>query len=69
MDLPMESAMEEDLPRPKKKTHEIGQDLSMLSVGELKERIEALKAEISRLEGSIKAKEASRGAADSVFKS
>lgn len=61
--------MEEDLPRPKKKTHEIGQDLSMLSVDELKERIEALKAEISRLEGSMKAKEASRNAADSVFKS
>ena len=61
--------MEEDLPRPKKKTHEIGQDLSMLSVEELKERIEALKAEISRLESSMQAKEASRSAADSVFKS
>lgn len=61
--------MEEDQPRPKKKVHEIGQDLSMLSVDELKERIETLKAEISRLEASIKAKEASRSAADSVFKS
>ncbi len=60
--------MEEDQPRPKKKTHEIGQDLSMLSVEELKERIEALKAEISRLEGSVNAKQASRNAADSVFK-
>lgn len=61
--------MDEDLPRPKKKTHEIGQDLSMLSVEELKERIEALQAEISRLESSLKAKQASRSAADSVFKS
>jgi uncharacterized small protein (DUF1192 family) len=59
--------MDEDLPRPKK-VHEIGQDLSMLSVGELKERIEALKAEISRLESAMTAKEASRSAADSVFK-
>jgi uncharacterized small protein (DUF1192 family) len=61
--------MEEDLPRPKKKTHEIGQDLSLLSVEELKERIEALKAEISRLESSMASKQASRSAADSVFKS
>ncbi len=61
--------MEEDLARPKKKTHEIGEDLAMLSVEELKDRIAALKAEIERLEGSIRAKEASRNAASSVFKS
>lgn len=60
--------MDDDLPRPKK-THELGQDLSMLSVEELRERIEALRAEISRLESSVKAKEASRNAANSVFKS
>lgn len=60
--------MDEDLPRPKK-VHELGQDLSMLSVEELKERIEALKAEISRLESSMNTKQASRSAADSVFKS
>ena len=37
--------------RPKKKiVHEIGQDLTLLSVGELNERIALLKDEIARLE-------------------
>ncbi len=61
--------MEEDLPRPKPARHELGQDLSMLSVEELRERIGALRAEIERLEASISKKQASRNAADSVFKS
>jgi uncharacterized small protein (DUF1192 family) len=56
--------------RPKKKiTHEIGQDLTLLSVGELRERIELLKAEIARLEADIKNKQVSRSAAESFFKS
>ena len=55
--------------RPKKKmVHEIGQDLSLLSVEELTERIAALKAEIARLEASIAAKRASRTSADQFFK-
>ena len=55
--------------RPKKKlVHEIGQDLSLLSVEELTERISALKAEIARLEASIAAKRASRTSADQFFK-
>jgi uncharacterized small protein (DUF1192 family) len=55
--------------RPKKKpVHEIGQDLSLLSVEELAERIAALKAEIARLEASIAAKRASRSSADQFFK-
>jgi len=55
--------------RPKKKpVHEIGQDLSLLSVEELAERIDALKAEIARLEASIAAKRASRSSADQFFK-
>jgi uncharacterized small protein (DUF1192 family) len=54
--------------RPKKKpVHEIGQDLSLLSVEELAERIAALKAEIARLEASIAAKRASRSSADQFF--
>ena len=45
-------AMEED-ERPKKKiTHEIGQDLALLSVSELQERIALMNEEISRLEDS-----------------
>jgi uncharacterized small protein (DUF1192 family) len=60
--------MEEEPLRPKKKAHELGEDLTLLSVSELRERIEVLKAEIARLDASIQAKEATRSAADSVFK-
>jgi uncharacterized small protein (DUF1192 family) len=55
--------------RPKKKlAHELGQDLSLLSVGDLAERIGLLKAEIVRLEADMMAKQASKSAADSLFK-
>ena len=55
--------------RPKKKSaHEIGQDLSLLSVGELAERISLLKDEISRLEAEISRKHASQTAADAFFR-
>ncbi len=55
--------------RPKKKlTHEIGQDLTLLSVGEIDERITLLKAEIQRLSVDRARKDASRLAADAVFK-
>ena len=60
----------EDDDRPRKKiTHEIGQDLSLLSVEELTERIALLNAEIARLEEAATKKRASRDAADSFFKS
>ena len=60
---------EEDDDRPKKKiTHEIGQDLYLLSVKELEERIALLTEEIERLKASIKSKQSSRSAADSFFK-
>jgi uncharacterized small protein (DUF1192 family) len=59
----------EDDDRPKKKpVHEIGQDLALLSVEELAERIDVLKAEIGRLEAALTAKKASRTAADQFFK-
>ena len=55
--------------RPKKKiAHEIGQDLTMLSVGELKERVALLKEEIARLEANMASKSASKSAADLFFK-
>ena len=58
---------EED--RPKKKlTHEIGQELALLSVAELKERIALLRDEIARLEANIASKQASRTTADQFFK-
>ncbi len=54
---------------PKKKiTHEMGQDLSLLSVGELGERIALLKEEIARLEAEMARKRASKSAADIFFK-
>jgi uncharacterized small protein (DUF1192 family) len=59
----------EDDDRPRKKiTHEIGQDLSLLSVEELKERIALLNAEIARLQDAMTKKRASKDAANSFFK-
>jgi len=59
----------DDDDRPKKKiVHELGQDLTLLSVGELTERIALLKDEIARLEADIKVKQASKSAADLFFK-
>jgi uncharacterized small protein (DUF1192 family) len=59
----------DDEDRPKKKlTHEIGQDLTLLSVGELTERIALLKEEIARLEANMSSKQASKSAADLFFK-
>jgi uncharacterized small protein (DUF1192 family) len=61
-------AIEED-DRPKKKiAHEIGQDLTLLSVKELDERVALLKDEIARLEADKVKKEATRSAADQFFK-
>lgn len=61
--------MFEDLAPPKKpEPHVIGQDLAALSIEELTERIELLRAEIVRLEQAIAAKDASRRAADGFFK-
>jgi uncharacterized small protein (DUF1192 family) len=59
----------DDDDRPKKKVaHEIGQDLTLLSVAELTERIALLKDEIARLEANIASKQASKSAADLFFK-
>lgn len=60
----------EDDDRPKKKiSHEIGQDLSLLSVEELGERITLLTDEIERLKQAMSKKRASKDAANSIFKS
>ena len=59
----------DDDDRPKKKVvHEIGQDLTLLSVEELGARVGLLKEEIARLEADMGRKHATRAAADQFFK-
>jgi len=60
----------EDVDKPRKKiTHEVGQDLSLLSVEELSQRIALMTSEIERLQAAMTKKRASRDAANSIFKS
>jgi uncharacterized small protein (DUF1192 family) len=59
----------EEKPRVTPAAHEVGQDLSTLSVSELDERIEILEREIERLREARSKKEASRNAASAFFKS
>ena len=55
--------------KPKKKViHEIGQDLTLLSVEELGARVQLLHDEIRRIEADISQKRASRATADQFFK-
>ncbi|MGH9552877.1 MAG: DUF1192 domain-containing protein [Terriglobales bacterium] len=59
----------DDDDRPKKKiTHELGQELALLSVGELAERVALLQDEIARLEAVMASKQASKSAADQFFR-
>jgi len=58
---------DEDAPK-KKLTHEIGQDLTLLSAAELADRIALLKDEIVRLEADIEKKRVVKSAADLFFK-
>ena len=57
-----------DEPRRIVSGHEIGQDLSLLSIDELDERVEALEHEISRLKEAKAGKESSLAAASAFFK-
>jgi uncharacterized small protein (DUF1192 family) len=59
----------DDDDKPKKKvTHEIGQDLTLLSVEELGARVQLLRDEIQRIEADMTQKRASRATADQFFK-
>jgi uncharacterized small protein (DUF1192 family) len=58
---------DDDKPRPEI-THELGQDLSLLSVDDIEARIAALAAEIERLKADAVKKQASRDAANAFFK-
>lgn len=46
----------------------LGEDVSLLSIEEMEERIAACRQEIERLEAALSDKRASRAAADSVFR-
>jgi uncharacterized small protein (DUF1192 family) len=58
----------DDEPVKISRRHEIGQDLSLLSVDELRTRIGKLRAEIARLEAELNAKGATKAAAESLFR-
>lgn len=58
---------DDDLPKNKVESG-LPRDLENMSIDELKEYIDELKAEISRAEQDIKSKQASKDAAASVFK-
>jgi uncharacterized small protein (DUF1192 family) len=64
---PMAAIDPDELPK-KKITHEMGQELALLSIGELTERVTLLKEEIARLEAEMNRKQASKSAADLFFK-
>jgi uncharacterized small protein (DUF1192 family) len=56
--------------RPKKPAaHEIGSELTLLSIDELKARIALMQAEIARLEAEMTRKASGRQAAENLFRS
>jgi uncharacterized small protein (DUF1192 family) len=61
-------AIFDDEPIKKARVHEIGQELGLLSVAELHERIAQLKAEIGRLEAELTAKGVTKNAAEALFR-
>lgn len=61
-------AIDEDDKPKKKVVHDIGQNLTLLSVEELGARVQLLRDEISRLEADMTQKRASRAAADTFFR-
>ena len=64
----MASGFPEDDRPLRKVAHDVGQDLSTLSIEELSERIALLESEIERLKLARGSKGASKQAADAFFK-
>ena len=60
--------MFDDEPQKKPVSHEIGQDLSALSIEELEKRVGLLKEEIIRIEEASSVKRASMASAENFFK-
>ncbi|MGH6889387.1 MAG: DUF1192 domain-containing protein [Rhizomicrobium sp.] len=61
--------LEELLPRKKAPDIVLGEELSMMSEHELVARITAIEAEIDRCRAAIAARQSTRDAANSVFRS
>jgi uncharacterized small protein (DUF1192 family) len=61
------SFIDDDQPQ-KKVAYEIGADLSLLSVDELRERAELLRSEIARIEAEAERKASGRLAAENLFR-
>ncbi|PSJ59296.1 DUF1192 domain-containing protein [Pseudaminobacter soli (ex Li et al. 2025)] len=61
-------ALFDDEPKKKPTAYVVGQDLSLMSVAELRQRIDELKAEIGRLETELKSKDATKSAAEALFR-
>jgi len=61
-------ALIEEESGPAFRLHQIGQELSLLSVGELEDRIAVLRTEIERLEKEMEAKSATKARADALFR-
>jgi uncharacterized small protein (DUF1192 family) len=61
-------AIFDDEPKKKARPHEIGQDLSLLSLSELSERIGILREEIARLEAELETKGTTKSAAEALFR-
>lgn len=57
----------EDLPK-KRPTITVGDNLDIISVTELEQRVEALESEIARVKAAIASKRASKSAADVFFR-
>lgn len=58
---------EEERPRPDP-VHQLGQDLSLLSAGDLEERIAQLQAEIERLRAARAQRTDTKSAAEALFR-
>lgn len=61
-------AIFDDEPVRKNAPHEIGQDLSRLSVEDLRARIDMLRGEIARIEMELQSRGATRSAAEALFR-
>lgn len=61
-------AIFDDEPRKPASAHVVGQDISLMSVDELSERISMLKAEIERLETERSQRDQTKSAAEALFR-